>query len=372
MTSEKRMRIFVTGTRGIPDIPGGVEKHCQQLYPRIVALGHEIKVARRRLYVRDTISSWNGVQLVDLFAPRLKKFEAIIHTFLAVLDARRWNADIIHIHGIGPSLLVPFAKLLGLRVVMTNHGPDYERAKWGRAARIMLKLGEWLGSRFADEVIVISERIGDIVRRRASRESHLIYNGIPEPQRANEHIYLSSIGVRRKKYILALARFVPEKGLHDLVEAFRRTDTDWNLILAGDADHEDEYSRGLKAQAAQDPRVILTGYVIGTPLDELLTYAGLFVLPSYHEGLPISLLEALSYGLPCLASDIGPNIEMALPSKCYFKRGDIEDLCTQLEKHIFGVLTEKEKGAIQCMIKKKYDWDRIAAETVTVFRDAIE
>lgn len=371
MTGEEHLRIFVAGTRGIPDIPGGVEKHCQQLYPRIAALGHEVRIARRRPYVHDSLTSWNGVQLVDLYAPHSKIFEAIVHTFLAVFAARRWRADVIHIHAIGPSLLVPLAKLLGLRVVVTNHGPDYERAKWGGMARQILKLSEWVGPRFADEVIVISKGIGEIVRRRASRDSHLIYNGIQEPQRVDESNYLSSIGARRQNYILSLARFVPEKGLHDLVEAFRRVSTDWHLVLAGDADHEDEYSRNLKDLATQDPRVILTGYVTGKRLSELLTYAGLFVLPSYHEGLSIALLEAMSYGLPCLISDIKPNLEVDLPVKCYFKTGNVADLRIQLDKHIVGVLTREEKEAIQSMIKNRFDWNRIATDTIEVYRNAI-
>ncbi len=364
------MKIFVAGTRGIPEIPGGVEKHCQQLYPRITASGHEVRLARRRPYVSDGLQEWNGIELTDLFAPRTKKFEAIVHTFLAVLAARRWGADIMHIHAVGPSLMVPFAKLLGLRVVVTNHGPDYNRAKWGRSAKALLKLGEWLGSLFSDEVIVISKGIGEIVRKRASRESNLIYNGIPQPHFSESTDDVLAYGLRPKRYALALARFVPEKGLHDLVDAFKKTDTDWNLVLAGDADHEDKYSRALKAAAAEDPRIVLTGYITGERLEQVLTHAGLFVLPSYHEGLPIALLEALTYRLPCLVSDIQPNLEVELPEQCYFRCGDVDHLQGQLLKHLEGVLSEAEQQMIQSMIKQKYDWDRIAVKTMDVYHKA--
>ncbi len=172
------MKIFVTGTRGIPDIPGGVEKHCEQLYPRIVAKGHEVLLARRPDYAKDTLTEWRGVKLVDCFAPKKKSLEAIVHTVGAIIQARKWGADVIHIHAIGPALVVPFARLLGMRVVFTNHGPDYDRQKWGGLAKFMLKLGEKLGGIFANEVVVISEVIREIIQKRCKRQSHLIYNGV--------------------------------------------------------------------------------------------------------------------------------------------------------------------------------------------------
>jgi len=149
------MKVFVTGTRGIPDIPGGVEKHCQELYPLIASGGHEIILATRKSYVKNRIDKWQGVKLSHIFSPHKKSLEAIIHTFLAVIKARFLNADIIHIHAVGPGLIVPLARLLGLKVVVTNHGPDYDRQKWGRSAKVILRLGEWLSGCFAHEVIVI-------------------------------------------------------------------------------------------------------------------------------------------------------------------------------------------------------------------------
>ena len=136
------MKIVVTGTRGIPGIQGGVETHCQELYPRIAAMGHDVTVIRRTPYVSDCNKEYSGVRLVDVYAPRKKSFEAIVHTFLAIIKARRMNADILHIHAIGPAIMVPFARMLGLKVVMTNHGPDYDRQKWGRMAKAILKTGE--------------------------------------------------------------------------------------------------------------------------------------------------------------------------------------------------------------------------------------
>lgn len=173
------MKIFVTGTRGVPDIPGGVEKHCQELYPLIAANGHEVVLATRTQYVSKFNSSWQGVHLEHIFAPCKKNLEAIVHTFIAVIKAKLSKADILHVHAVGPGLMVPFARLLGLKVVVTNHGPDYDRQKWGRTAKGMLRLGEYLGGKFSNENIVISEIIAGIIHKRCNRDSNLIYNGVP-------------------------------------------------------------------------------------------------------------------------------------------------------------------------------------------------
>lgn len=365
------MKVFVTGTRGIPKIPGGVEKHCQELFPLVAVQGNEISLATRTPYVTERKSHWQGVDLIHTFAPRLKSLEAIVHTFLAVLKARFYNPDILHIHGIGPGLMVPFAKLMGLRVVVTNHGPDYDRAKWGKSAKFMLRLGEYLGCRFAHEVIVISNVIGDIVKERCNRESNLIYNGVPLPERSVNTDYLERIGVTSGKYILAVARFVQEKGLDLLIKAFQQIETDYQLVIAGDADHETEYSRRLKKMIAGDSRIIHAGYITGVPLNQVFSHARLFVLPSYHEGLPIALLEAMSYGLPVLVSDIPANLEVDLPAERYFKCGKVEDLKNKLETLLEKDLTESEKQTIQRGIAEKYNWNRIAEQTIEVYEKVL-
>ncbi|MBO7569465.1 MAG: glycosyltransferase, partial [Bacteroidaceae bacterium] len=153
------MKIVITGTRGIPEIMGGVESHCEELYPRLASLGYDVTVIRRESYVRDTLNEWKDVQLLNVKSPKKKSFEAIVHTFRAIRLAKRLRADILHVHAIGPALLVPYAKLLGMKVVFTHHGPDYDRDKWGTAAKTMLKLGERMGCKYADHVIVISDVI---------------------------------------------------------------------------------------------------------------------------------------------------------------------------------------------------------------------
>ena len=365
------MKIFVTGTRGIPDIPGGVEKHCQELYPLIAATGHEVVVATRTPYITDKKDKWQNVTLAHIFAPHTKSLEAIVHTFLAIIKARLVHPDIVHIHAVGPGLMAPFARLLGLKVVVTNHGPDYDRQKWSKSAKRMLKLGEYLGGRFANEVIVISTVIGDIVRARCGRESNLIYNGVPLPDKSGRTDFLDRLGIKPKNYILAVARFVPEKGLHDLVKAFKGGDNGYQLVIAGDADHETAYSRNLKKAAAEDERIILTGYITGKDLNQIYSHARLFCLPSYHEGLPIALLEAMSYGLPSLVSDIPANNEVDLSKDRYFQVGDVEDLRVRLAQLLNQQITDREKKDLRIKIAEKYNWLKIAEQTVAVYEKVI-
>lgn len=361
------MKIFVTGTRGIPDIPGGVEKHCQELYPRIVASGHDVFLCTRTPYVKQRISSYKGVQLVHVFTPRKKSVEAVFHTISSLIAAWQYRPDIIHVHAIGPSLLIPIARLMGFNVVMTHHGPDYDRQKWSTTAKSVLKFGEYLGGRFSHEVIVVSNVIEKIVSRRCGRPSNLIYNGVPIPEKCRGTVHLDRIGVTPGKYILAVARFVPEKGLHDLISAFRQVNSDVKLVIAGDADHATEYSRELKALARDDDRIVLTGYVTGEYLNQLYSHARLFILPSYHEGLPIVLLEAMSYGCPPLVSDIPANLEVGLDSKYYFPCGDVEVLKNKLSDLIGHPVGESEKMAFEQMVAQKYNWENIARQTIDVY-----
>jgi len=364
------MKIFVTGTRGVPDIPGGVETHCEKLYPILINMGHEVIIARRSTYVRDKLNSWQGIKLVDIFTPRKKSTEAIIHTFLAIIKAKKTKSDILHIHAIGPSLMVPFARLLGLCVVVTHHGPDYERQKWGWLAKQVLKLSEYLGCKFANEVIVISTVIENIVQTRCKRSSNLIYNGVTLPPKDIKSDYLESLNIKPGGYILAAARFVPEKGLHDLIEAFRDTKSDYQLVIAGDADHEDKYSTDLKEMAKSDSRIVLTGFITGNKLQQIFKHARLFALPSYHEGLPIALLEALSYGLPVLVSDIAANLEVNLEKERYFQCGNVADLTHKLDLLTKKQLYPGEKEHIRDLLENSYNWEKIAHQTINVYLKA--
>jgi len=362
------MKIVVAGTRGIPNVQGGVETHCEELYPRLVKLGCEITVVRRSCYVasNNKIKSYKGVKLKDIYAPRQKYIEALLHTFLAVLYAKKTKADILHIHAVGPALLTPFARLLGLKVVFTHHGHDYDREKWGKFAKLILKLGERTGCRFANGVIVISDMINNNVKRLYNcNDAHLIYNGVSAPNFINDTSYLDELGVEPGGYIFAMGRFVPEKNFHRLINSFSALNRhDCKLVLAGDADHEDDYSHFLKQQAKKNG-IILTGFIKGEKLHALLTHARFFVLPSSHEGLPISLLEAMNYRLPILASDIPANLEVGLPAENYFKVGNEKELTIRLQEYIN---TSFQKINYQM---DKYQWNKVAEQTMEIYKKIV-
>ncbi len=365
------MKVFVTGTRGVPSIPGGVEKHCEQLYPLLVKQGVDVKLARRSSYITTKLSQWNGINLVDIFTPRKNSLEAIVHTALALFKAKRWGADIVHVHAIGPAIMVPLGRLLGMKIIVTNHGPDYDRQKWGRMAKVVLKLGEYLGCKFANEVIVISEPIREIVQQRCNRSSHLIYNGVPIPELNDNCDYIESLGLSKGGYILAVARLVPEKGFNDLMDAFESMNTDLKLVIAGDSDHVDTYSLQLKKRAKNNPNIIMPGYVMGESLSQLFTHARLFAMPSYHEGLPIALLEALSFGLPAVVSDIPANTEVKLAPECYFPVGNVALLNKTLENALDTDITASEKEETRTAVKEKYNWDDIADQTIAVYNTVL-
>jgi glycosyltransferase involved in cell wall biosynthesis len=358
------MKLFVTGTRGIPNIQGGVETHCEELYPHLVQMGYNVTIARRSCYVNEAqpLSTFKGIRLIDIFAPKKKSLEAFLHTFLAIWRAKKEKAEIIHIHAVGPALFVPFARLLGLKVVFTHHGADYERAKWGRVARFVLKLGERMGTKYANELIVISKVIQQSLAEKFNRKNtHLIFNGVNLPVIATKSDYITNLGLQPRKYIFTLGRFVEEKGFDLLIQAFSELDSkEFQLIIAGDADHESEYSKKLK-ELAKAKNVVLTGFIKGEKLQQLFTHAGLFVLPSYHEGLPIALLEAMSYNLPVLVSDIPANMQIELPKGCFFKSGNFEFLKIGLESKLsvpFEPVTYNLAS---------YNWAYIAKQTASVY-----
>jgi glycosyltransferase involved in cell wall biosynthesis len=361
------MKIVVLGTRGFPNVQGGVEKHCEKLYPCLVKLGAQVTVLTRKPYIDPEVKSYLGVSLIPISCPKQKFLEAIVHTFKGVWAAKRLKPDILHVHAVGPSLMITLARLLGLKVVMTHHGPDYERKKWNVIAKTVLKLGEWAGCRFANQVIVISQTIAKQVKTKYNRETIIIPNGVNIPQISNTDEALRKFGLEKGKYILAVGRFVPEKGFHDLIEAYSKCKSPYKLVIVGDADHEDEYSRKLKDQAGDVSNIVLTGFLTGQELFELYSHAGLFILPSYYEGLPIVLLEAMSYGLSCVVSDIPANREVPLSQERYFKPGDIDQMGQRIQEFVLKPFMEEDRKKQVELIKQSYNWDKIAVQTQQVY-----
>jgi len=368
------MKIIVIGTRGFPNVQGGIETHCEHLYPNIVNEGCEVTVITRKTYVDSAINEFNGVNLIAIWNTKKKFLETIIHTFCAILKAKKIGCDIIHIHAIGPALLVPIARLLGLKVVMTNHGPDYDRQKWGRSSKLLLRTGELLGSKFSNKVISISKPIADSLKQKYNCDPVIIPNGVLLPEMMHTNKTLGDFLLIKNKYILTVGRFVPEKGFTDLISAFKKSSLSnqgYKLAIVGDADHEDNYSRALKQTASKDDCIILTGFQKGLALNELFSHARLFVLPSYHEGLPIVLLEAMSYGLSCIVSDIPANRNVTLPDNRHFNPGDVNGMAEKLKIFTSNVFSDKDRDMQIKKIQRDYNWESIAKETIKVYKEIL-
>jgi len=365
------MYVLVVGLRGFPGIQGGIETHCEQLYPRLVELGADVEVVTRSSYWSDTKpTEYLGVKLTSVWSPSSMTLETFVHSFLAVLYGIYKRPDVIHLHAIGPAFFSPLARLAGLKVVVTHHGPDYDREKWGFAAKTLLRLGERLGMRFANRRIVISETIRDLIAAKYSRSSDLIANGVPKAQPVTASDWLTAQGVTPGRYVLQVSRLVPEKRQLDLIQAFETSaiqDQGWHLLLVGALDSDDDYQNSLRDVARRNPNVVLTGFQSGASLREILSHAGVFVLPSSHEGLPIALLEALSYSLRCLASDIPANLEVPMAAEQFFGLGDVEALTTLLTHAANQDWTDEDR-ARALAIADAYDWDEIAARTLEVYQ----
>lgn len=375
MKKKTPIRVAVLGLRGFPNVQGGIEKHCQELYTRMVKYSVVVTAIGRKKYISENPYTYDGVTLMPLWAIKHKYLEAIVHTTYGVLwlVRHRKKYDLLHIHGIGPSLLTHVARLLGLHVVTTNHGPDYNRQKWGWFAKFMLRLGERIGAKHAYLVIGVSKNICKNLFKKFRTVSAYIPNGVHTPEKIPAGETLTKYGLKKGKYILAVGRLVPEKGFHDLIDAFSGLNGDWELVIVGDADHRDSYSESLKEKALHAPRVVMTGFLKGRNLGEIYSNAGLFVLPSYHEGLPIVGLEAMGYQLPMVLSDIPANLEIAMPHEI-FPVGDVPALRGKLKEFISQPEAWTSLEVVNSKLErldKEFNWDIIAQRTAHLYEKVV-
>lgn len=363
------MNIVVLGIRGFPGIQGGIENHCQHLYPRLVKNGCNVTIFARSNYVGVNEYTFEGIRIVPVPTVRKKSLETVIHTGTCCSLLRKYSPDIVHFHAIGPSLFVPFVKLSKAKIVATHHGFDYDRKKWGIIAKRVLRYGERQMCK-ADAVISISKHIGEFLKKRYNCNSFHIPNGVVLPEIIKPGSYCKRWSLQKGRYILFAGRMVPEKGVHELIEAFTSIKTDWKLVIAGDADHKDTYSKKVKKMGKSIKNVVMTGFVSGEELHEIYSNAGCFVLPSSHEGLPIALLEALSYGLPCIASDIPANRSVGHSSITFFPVHDNN----QLAKAMYNETNSPrriDQNEIRDFIQENYNWDTIAQKTIHIYTSLI-
>ncbi len=274
------MKIAMIGHKRIPSREGGVEIVVDELSTRMAALGHEVVAFNRSGYhvsgkefdeKRGKV--YNGVRLITVPTFKSSKLNAITYSFLATLMALTGHYDVIHYHAEGPCTMLFIPKLFGIRVVATIHGLDWQRAKWGNFASKVLKLGEKMAARYADEVIVLSKDMKNYFRKVYKRETVYIPNGITNPVYREPGIIKERFGLEKDGYILFLARLVPEKGIHYLIKAFQKINTEKKLVIAGGNSHATEYVEKIRRMAVKDSRIIFTGFVQGKELEELYSNA---------------------------------------------------------------------------------------------------
>ena len=264
--------------------------------------------------------------------------------------------------------MVILAKLFGKRSVVTIHGLDWQRSKWGGFATKFLKFGERIAAKYADEVIVLSKNVQEYFKQVYGRETVFIPNGISKPDNYEPEIIKNKYGLDKDGYILFLGRLVPEKGVHYLIEAYKELNTDKKLVIAGGASHTKEYENELIALASGNEKIVFTGFVQGKELDELYSNAYIYCLPSDLEGMPISLLEAMSYGNCCLTSDIAECSEVCGENAVYFEQGNMPSLKSTLEELLKNEeRVSKLKNTAARYILSRYNWDNVCDDTLKLY-----
>ena len=339
---------------------GGVEKHCEMLYP-LLDNDAEVIVFRRKPYVRSE-RKYDNIRFIDLPSTKIKGFEALIHSFMATGYSIFLKPDLVHIHNIGPGMFIPMLKFFSIHTVLTYHSPNYEHKKWGGVAKALLKLSERISLKYADRVIFVNRFQMEKYPEWTREKSVYIPNGICKPMIPENSDFLQKIGVEPRKYILSVGRITPEKGFHTLIRAFRKMGSSgYKLVIAGGVEFESGYMQELRKLAEGLP-VIFTGYVFGEALAQLYANASLFVLASENEGFPLVLLEAMSYGRDLVVSDIPATHLVNLLEEDYFCVGDADDLANRIkEKLQFPRLREHDLS--------EYDWKSISKQVFGLFEE---
>ncbi|PJI92670.1 glycosyltransferase involved in cell wall biosynthesis [Yoonia maricola] len=361
------MKVCVIGLRGLPDVAGGIETHCENLFDNLARDRDDIDIVvyGRKPYVgnKPYVTS-TGITVTPVFAMRNKYLETITNTFVAILHARfRSKADCIHIHAIGPGLLAPLARLLGVPVVLTHHGDDFRRAKWNKFASAVLRFGERLGIKNANQTIAVSPTLADRLRADYPDQAeriHYIPNGadhiVARSMAAEADTVLKEFDLTAGAYFVTVGRLVPEKGFADLIRAHKKADAALPLVIVGGHSNSD-HDRVL-TELAHDG-VIMTGGLPQAQVAQLLAHAHLFILASHHEGLPIAALEAWAMGAPLLLSNIQPNRDLGLPQDHYFPVGAIEQLAERLHSDAETITA--------IPLAPAFNWSLIASQTAEVY-----
>lgn len=373
--NKNELRIAMLGHKRVPSREGGVEIVVSELSQRMVLKGHKVTCFNRKghhvsgaEFDGAKSNEYNGVRLKSVFTLDKKGLAAMTASFSAAVMAAFGKFDIVHFHAEGPCAMLWLPKFFGKKCIATIHGLDHQRAKWGRFASWYILTGEKCAVRFADEIIVLSENVQNYFLEKYGRKTVFIPNGVTKPEIVNADEITQLYGLKKDDYVLFLGRLVPEKGIKYLVEAFKKLNTDKKLVIAGGSSDTAVFESELKALAKDDDRIIFTGFVQGKILQELYSNAYVYVLPSDLEGMPLSLLEAMSYGNCCLTSDIPECADVIGEKGVTFEKGNTE----ALKKALQFLCNDKQtvdsfKKTAADYILKKYNWDDVAEKTLLLY-----
>ncbi len=374
------MKIAVIGAKGIPPKQGGIEHYCAEIYPRMVAKGHSVDLYARSSYSDQpafTTTKFNGVQVISLPCPNLRGADAFFASALAALVTSLRKYDVVHFHALGPSLFTWMPKLFSsAKIVVSCHGLDWKRNKWGKKSSSLIRYGERTAVRFADEIIVVSEDLQHYFTQTYNQKTIYISNAPTRYADSDPSFaHVRSLGLTPRRYMIFLARLVPEKCPDLLIKAFQHLENqDWKLVLAGGNSDSVSFASSLMDMASGNPSIIFTGQILGRHLSEMMRGAGLFVLPSDLEGMPLALLEAMQEGIPVLASDIPPHRQLLKASQksndrgILFETGNCKDLVRQMKwaiEHPAELMSMAEEARNH--VKAEYDWDIITCDTLQVY-----
>lgn len=373
------MKIAVIGSKGLPAKQGGIERHCEELYPRMVAQGHSVDLFARQSYAQCCDSrpyQVRGVRVIPLPAPTEGGLEVIVSCALAAMATSGTRYDIVHFHAIGPAIFSWIPKLVSsAKVVVTCHGLDWQRAKWGKFSGLLLRKGESTAIRYADGLIVVSEELRSYFWNTYARAAVYISNAPGGFDASDPHFsYGKSLGLAQGRYIVFLGRLVPEKRPDLLIQAFQKLEAKgWKLVIVGGSSDTNDFMTQTIDTARGNPNVVFTGQLLGGRLAEIVRGAGLFVLPSDLEGLPLAMLEAMQEGVPVLASGIPVHQQLIGEDRgLVFKAGDVESCAQSLDWAIQhpDQLVVMAKNA-QRYVQLNHDWNQITAQTLEMYNQLI-
>ena len=371
------LRIAMLGHKRIPSREGGVEIVVCELSTRMAEQGHRVTCYNRRGKHVGGAShdsavnekEYGGVRLESVATLDKKGLAAMSSSFFASVRAAFGKYDVVHFHAEGPCAMLWLPKLFGKRCIATIHGLDHQRAKWGKFASWYIKSGEKCAVKYADEIIVLSEGVKEYFMQTYGRETVLVPNGVNCAWPREVKKISKKFGLEKNQYILFLARLVPEKGVRYLIEAYKQVKTDKKLIIAGGSSDTAGFEAELREMAKDDDRIIFTGFVQGKTLEELYSNAYIYVLPSDLEGMPLSLLEAMSYGNCCLTSDIDECASVIEDKGVTFKKGDVSDLRDKLQMLCDDETKVNEfKSVAAEFVCAKYNWDDVTRMTLEIYK----